>query len=56
MGRGGKKDSQIFSNDIQLYGHKFKPHAEFFSFLMRFFNEFRADLYAFSSWFRAVVN
>ena len=33
-----------------------KSHAEFISFLMRFFNEFRVDLYAFSSWFRAVVN
>ena len=48
--------SQVFSNDVQLYGYKFKCHAEFFSFLMRFLNEFPADLYAFSSWFRAVVN
>ena len=28
----------------------------FFVFLLRFFNEFRADLHAFSSWFLAVVN
>ena len=48
--------SQVFSNYILLYGYKFKPYAEFFLFLMPFFNEFRADLYAFSSWFRAVVN
>ena len=48
--------SQIFSNDIQLYGYKFKSHAEFFSFQMPFFNEFRADLYAFWGWFQAVAN
>ena len=28
----------------------------FFPFLMRLFNEFHADLYAFSTWFRGVVN
>ena len=46
---------QVFFNDMQLYGYKFKSHAEFFSFLMRFFNEFSADLYMFSTKFSILV-
>ena len=50
---GGEVEYFTYKFSLMIYNYmdKFKSHAEFFSFLMRFFNEFCADLYAFSTWF-----
>ena len=53
---GGKNDTIFSSIILTRYVIKANVKRNEKKSCSRFFNEVRADLYAFSSWFRAAVN